>query len=305
MTLGVALFTILVGGTTVGNLLSFLKLDRPPFLSQMKEKQALLILKKTVKEKFTNLETQSLLSPEIIEKINQNYQSEIEQTSSDFESFRNSLREKSSHLNAQILWLEAIDMEKAHYQRAYDLGFLMARTLNRLQFTIDLRKQDIEEGKIPPHHYSFEVLKPKLEGYLASIVRRFSPNSTWLRQEQDAQIQSEYEFNLVMAKVSEKIIDKLEQSIQEEIFRAELGQDCLNYYQFVQEKALEKQQALDSQQPTLSQALQQKIAKQSALVNAHEKLEKMIKEGFVSEEMADKIKEQLTAGLLQAQLQKT
>ncbi|MGB5712844.1 MAG: Na+/H+ antiporter [Waterburya sp.] len=302
LTLGVALFTILVGGTTMENLLSFLKLDQPPLLNQMAEKETLLSLKKTVKETFVNLGKQPLLSlaPDIVEKLSHNYQSEIEHTSASLESFRDSLKEKSSQLNSQVLWLEAIAVEKRTYERAYDLGFLMPRTLDRLKFMINLREANIEEGKIPPRHYSFQSLKPQGEDSLASIIGRFSPQSKWLRQEQEAQMQSEYEFNLILAQVSEQIIEKIEKGIKAEIFRAELGQDCLNYYQFVREKALEKQQALASQQPALDRALQEKIAKQSALVKAQEELEEAIKEGFVSEEMAQKIKAELTATVAKA-----
>lgn len=44
----------------------------------------------------------------------------------------------------------AITIERQSYQRYYDSGFLIPRTLARLKLTINLREADIKEGKILP-----------------------------------------------------------------------------------------------------------------------------------------------------------
>ena len=192
--------------------------------------------------------------------------------------------------------LSAIAIEKKSYQRYYDSGFLMPRTLERLKLTISLREADIREGKIPPRH-PFELLRPQKPDLLTSIVRRFSPNSTWLRQEEDAQIQSAYEFDFAIAEVSKKIVSMIEQGISNKTFKPELGQDCLLYFQFLREQAVEKQQLLANQQPDLYQVLQQKMARQSLLIISQQKLDKYTELGYISEEMVANIKRELTASI--------
>ncbi len=46
MTLGVALFTILIGGTTTGKLISWLKIDEPPSLERLGKAQAIILAKR-------------------------------------------------------------------------------------------------------------------------------------------------------------------------------------------------------------------------------------------------------------------
>ena len=292
MTLGVTLFTILVGGTTVGNLLGFLKLNQPTLFNQITEKEALLDLQKEVREEFISLETESPWSSEIVEQISQTCQTEIDKSAASLENFKNSLREKPSQVNAQVLFLQAIAIERKSYQRYYDSGFLMPRTLDRLKLTINLREADITEGKIPPRH-PFELLGDQKPDLLTSIVRRFSPNSTWLRQEKDAQIQSAYEFNLALAEVSKKMISLIEQGISDGTLKPELGQDCLLYFQFLREQALEKQQVLASQQPDLYQVLQERMARQSVFCISQQKLDEYTELGYISEEMVGNIKAEL------------
>ncbi len=113
MTLGVALFTILVGGLTTGGLLHRLGLDQPPLVDQFIEKQALLSSKRLVVEQITNLEINSILSSEIVNDFLQKYQSQVTEAQVSLNQFNSHLQEESSSLNAQLIWLEMINWETA------------------------------------------------------------------------------------------------------------------------------------------------------------------------------------------------
>ncbi|MGK7917738.1 MAG: cation:proton antiporter [Prochloraceae cyanobacterium] len=302
MTLGVALFTILVGGLTTGKLLNRLGLDRPPLVNQISEQQALLAAKKRVIEQLNDLETRALLlSTDIVKALAQAYQSEVTQAQISLDDFNERLRQQSVTLNTQVLWLEIVDWERQIYTNFYESGVLSARTLNWLKFYTNLRQARIEEGKFPPPHFPLDYSRPAWKNFLVNLVRRFSPNSSWLQREEDLELESDYEFKIVVSKKSEIIIDRLENAVQKGVIASELAENCLKYYQFTQEKASNRLETLANQNPALDNAIQQRLVKQTALVEVQEQIKEMVNEGLINREMAEKISENITQSLSSVQ----
>ena len=301
MTLGVALFTILVGGLTTGVLLNRLGLDKPPLVNQISQQEALLASKELVIEQLTDLENRALLSTEIVKNLAQAYQSEVSQAQVSLDDFNARLRQKSVALNSQLLWLEIINWERQIYQNFYESGVLSARTLNWLKFSANLRQARIEEGKFPPPHFPLDYSRPAWKNFWVNSVRRFSPNSSWLQQEKELELESDYEFKIMVSKRSEIIIDRLQNAVQKGVIPAELAQNCLTYYQFSQEKASNQLETLASQNYALADAIQKRLVKQIALSEVQEQLKGKVKEGIINQEMAEKISENISQSLSRLQ----
>ena len=289
MTLGVALFTILVGGLTTGKLLHRLGLDQPPLVNQVSQQQMLLSSKKLIIEKLTDLEDDSILSTEIIQTLAQAYQPEVEREQASWDNFNQQLQQQSEVPNAQLLWLQIINWEKQIYLNFYESGFLSARTLDQLKFLSNLRETRIEEGKFPPPHYSSKYSNPLGNDLLVDLVRRFSPRSNWLQQQEERRLESDYQFNIIVSKRNEIIINRLENGVQKGVIPSELAENCLKYYQVAQEQVTNRQETLANQNPALDRALQKRIIKQSLLLQVEEKLEEKVNQGVINQEMREKI----------------
>ena len=303
MTLGVALFTILVGGLTTGTLLNRLGLDRPPLVKQISQQQALLVSKKLVIEQLTHLENRSLLSTEIIKTLAQAYQAEVSQAQVSLDNFNERLKQQHVGLNTQLLWLEIINWERVIYTNFYESCFLSRRTLDWLKFHCDLRQARIEDGKFPPPHFPLDYSRPAWENFSVNLVRRFFHNSSWLQQEENIELESDYEFKIVVSKSSEIIIDRLQNAVQKGAITSDLAQNCLKYYQFSQEKASNQLKTLANRNPALDRTIQQRLVRQIALVKVQEQLKEMVNKGIINQEMAEEISKNITQSLSSLQLE--
>ena len=297
MTLGVALFTILVGGLTTGKLLNRLGLDQPPLVNQISEQQMLLRSKKLIIDHLTDLQSKSLFSTEILQNLAQAYQPQVEQEQISLDNFTDRLQQQSQRLNAKLLWLQIIDWERQIYLNYYKSGFLSARTLDQLNFHSNLREARVEEGKFPPPHYSPNYSNPIGQDLLVDLVGRFSPNSNWLQQQKEQKLESDYQFNIMVRKRSQIIINRLENALQKGLISSELAENCLKYYQLSQEQANNRLQTLANRNPILNNALQTRMIKQLVLVQVEEKLEEKVNQGVIDQEIYAKIYEDITQSL--------
>ena len=298
MTLGVALFTILVGGLTTGGLLHRLGLDQPPLVDQLSEQQALLTSKKLVVEQLTNLESTSILSQELVNKILPKYQSQVEEAQVSLDSFNTRLQEKSSSLKAQLIWWEIINLEMSIELNFYESGFLSARTLNRLKFFNNLKIAKIEEKKLPPPHYFFHSSPTGKEDILLNFVRRFASQSRWVQQQIEEKLKSDYELMVILKRTSQVIIERIERASQEGAFPSDVAQDSLNYYQYIQERATSQLQELAQTNPALAQAIEQRLLKQFALVKVKEHIQEIVKQGKINSEISEKVLQNISQSLI-------
>ncbi len=262
---------------------------------------AILATKKLIIEQLTDLENRTLLSTDIVKNLAQAYQSQVTQAQVSLDDFNDRLRQQSVTLNTQLLWLEIVNWERQIYTNLYESGVLSARTLDWLKFYTNLRQAKIEEGKFPPPHFPLDYSRPAWENFLVNLVRRFSPNSSWLQQQEDIELESDYEFKIMVSKKSEIIIDRLQNAVQQGVIPSELAKNCLKYYQFSQEKGSNLLETLANQNPALDRTIQQRLVKQIALVKVQEQLKEMVKEGIINQEMAEKISENITQSLSRLQ----
>lgn len=296
MTLAVALFTIIIGGTTVGRLIHSLKLDLPSLANLLVEEQVTISVKKEIVEQLDQFKNTSILSEEIIERLKNNYENKVEESQTSLEQLESQLQNKSA-LNRQVLWLETVSLEKRGYEELHEEGFLSEKSLSKLNLFVTLKADNLQEETIPPSHLTLKDLQPRWEEILLKIARHFSPNSQWVQQQEDLEIKSFYELNVAIAVVSQKIIQRLQNFSQDttlrKTFTPELIQECLTDYQFYVDQALEKKQALAIRQPTIDQEIQKRLAKQMTLVKSENKLAERVREGLISQEVAEKIYDQL------------
>jgi hypothetical protein len=96
LTLSVALFTIISGGLTMGNLLHALKLDRPTILARLEELEAILKVKRQGFQQITKLESLPIFSQPALAELKQEYQQAVAQAETRLFAFWSEL---NSNLN--------------------------------------------------------------------------------------------------------------------------------------------------------------------------------------------------------------
>ena len=99
LTLGIALFTMLVPGTTIGKLIQKLQLNRSSKNDRLGRALALYIAKESAFEKFNQIKTNDYLFPDVVEKFTQKYQQETrkaKQSAIDLQTDQNFVQDWSS-----------------------------------------------------------------------------------------------------------------------------------------------------------------------------------------------------------------
>jgi CPA1 family monovalent cation:H+ antiporter len=79
LTLGVALFTILISGTTMQRLIHALKLDRSSIVDRIREGQARVVAKRQGLDQVAFLEKIKPVSREVRESLRQEYQQAVQE----------------------------------------------------------------------------------------------------------------------------------------------------------------------------------------------------------------------------------
>jgi len=289
MTLGVALFTILVGGTTAGNLIHFLKLDIPPLINTFAEKQVNLSVQQEAIQQFDILKKNPLLPSNVVANLEKEYEPRVEQARADLHQVQSQIQ-ADPDLNLRVLWLESLSIESQTYEDAYAQGILSVRTFNQLQFLVESKEDKINTGQILLPDRVSDYWQPSWEDCLSVLVAHFSPDSWWVQQERNAQIQSHYEFNLVVAAASQKVIEKFKEWKKMGLADPQLANNCINYYQKVWDKARELIQNTETQQQRLNLEVQRRIIQQVVSSKMKKHLERIERDGIVSEDILKNIK---------------
>ena len=118
-----------------------------------------------------------------------------------------------------------------------------------------------------------------------------------LQQQKDQKLESNYQFNLILRKRSEIILNRLENGVQKGLISSELAENSLKYHQLSQEQANNRLQTLTNRNPSLNHALQKRIIKQVVLVQVEEKLEEKVYQGVINQEMCEKISEDISQSI--------
>jgi CPA1 family monovalent cation:H+ antiporter len=292
MTLGVALFTILVGGLTAGPLIRRFRLDTPEPLVRLEEAQARFLAQQRATQRLRELQVwQPIFSTAFIgsEKF---WAARLEQASKDLLQTWKELKTPSD-LTLQAVWQQALQMEKWGYQEAHDQNILSKKSFDRLDFMLSLKDDAIRAGQIPPPALRSDALERPLEKKLGKLLEWL-----WFRNRSgpravDRVLQQHYEFDLAVAFISKRVAEhilQLSQQLAGETAPATF-EACAAWYADFSQEMLQRLEAQEDEHPELFQAIQQHVLRQAVQVSAQEKLDKLLADGIVSGAIVEKLAE--------------
>jgi monovalent cation:H+ antiporter, CPA1 family len=295
MTLGVALFTILVGGLTTGPLIRRFKLDTPEPVARLQAAQARFLAQQRASQRLGELEVWQPVCPEAFTGSQQFYAAQLQQASQDLLKTWKELGIPSG-LTIQTIWQQALHMEKRGYQEAHDQNMLTKKTFDRLTFLLHLKDDAIRAGRIPPRAPFSEDLERPLERGLSQLLEALSLNENG-PQHVDRVLKQHYEFNLAVAFVSERLAAEIRQLSQQLL--AQIDPEgfaaCADWYAATSQKMFQRLAAQEAAHPELFQAIQQHVLRQAVQASALERLAKLRTDGIISGAVAAKLAEKFAS----------
>ncbi|MDJ0536816.1 MAG: sodium:proton antiporter [Xenococcaceae cyanobacterium MO_207.B15] len=284
LTLGIALFTLLIPGTTIGKLIQTLQLNRPSILDRVGKALAMLIAKKEALQESSNLKTNDYFLPRVAEDFAQKCQQEVEQAK---QSLNNLLQELNlSKTEAeQVVWSEALAIEQQVYNELQDQGFISETVLAQLTLMMNLKSDAVQAGNLPPE---LSTVKP-IEVRLGNLLVKLFDGASWIEKIQANLIATEYEYLTFISYGCQQVPLRLRNLVADSGTSETAIENCLSHYEKIRQEKIEQAQAIVKQYPESAIAFQTKITDRVALVSQNQTIERLTSEGVISEAVAVQI----------------
>ena len=315
LTLGVALFTLLVPGTTIGNLIHRLKLDKPSILDRVSEAEANLFAKSSAQEEVKEMEHLLPFFPEVVSSLDEEYRQSVKEAEDALEKIYDELRQDQPLLR-QVLWLQAINLEQKGYGELYDRGLISEVALNKLHLAIDLERDSVLAGRIPPQlpqarlwSTQWERWATKLLGrlpgiggigkrrviarYGAKLLTQKASSKSARQRQRERQKRAKYEYDAAVAYVCEKVGQEILRLAGNCNVRQPVAEDCARAFRDRGELAAQELQGIASNAPELATNLQQGIAHRTAAYGELEAIERLEREGAIASSVAAQMRQVL------------
>ena len=285
LTLGVALFTLLIPGTTIGKLIQTLELNRPSILDQVGKVLAVLIAKREALKQSNRLDTMDYFSTTTVENFNQTYQQQVAQA-------EEALSELGQQLNLsevevqQVVWSQALAVEQQIYRELGDQGFVSQSVLAKLTLMMNLKTDAIQADQIPPEISDVQSIEMRLGNFLL----KFLEGSAWGKKIESDLVAARYEYLTFMAYACEEVPQRLRRMIADTgLSERDSMKNCIGYYEQKRQEIIQEAQATVKDFPDLAIASQKKISDRVALIAQNESVEHLASQGIISKVIAGEI----------------
>ena len=294
MTLGVALFTILVGGLTTGPLIRRFRLDTPEPLVRLEEAQARFLAQQRATQRLGELQAWRPLFPAAFAGSEKFWAARREQASQDLLRTWKELG-ITPGVTRRAVWQQALHMEKWGYREAHDQEMFSPRTFDRLDLMVDLKNDAILAGRMPPPALNSEALERPFEKGLFKVLGW--PWSRTGREPRyfDQVLKQHYEFDLAVAFIGQKVAEQVQQLGQQLAGQLDpaIFEVCAAWYASMSQERLTLLKAAEEARPEFFQAIQQYVVRQAVQVSARQRLAKLLADGIVSGTTVEKLAEGL------------
>ena len=283
LTLGIALFTLLIPGTTIGKLIQKFQLNRPSDLDRVGQALALVKAKRSALKEINNLQTNPYFLPDVTEEFSQNCQQEVNRAEESLRNLRQELNLQSKEI-AQLVWAEAIAIEQQVYQELQDRGFISNTVLAQLTLMMNLKSDAVQAGNLPPQLPSVKPLEVRIGNLLVN-----SFNGIWIEKIRTNLIATEYEYSTFIAYGCEQVPLRLKNFIADTDIAETAISKCVDYYDRTKQEKIAQAQAIVKDSSESAIALQTKILERVSLVVQNNTVEELAEQGVVSQSVLSQL----------------
>ena len=283
LTLGVALFTLLIPGTTIGKLIQKLQLNRPSDLDRLGQALVLLKAKQAALKELNNLQTNPYFLASVTEDLTQNCQREVDRAQESLIKLRQELNLPEKEVE-QLVWSEAIAIEQQVYQELQDRGFISKTVLAQLTLMMNLKSDAVQAGNLPPELPLVEPLEVRIGNLLINLF-----NNSWTEPIKANLIATEYEYLTFIAYGCEQVPLKLKNAIADSGISLKKIENCAAHYDRTRQEKIEQAQAIVKDSPESAIAFQTKILERVSLVVQNNTVAELAEQGVIGQSVVSQL----------------
>jgi CPA1 family monovalent cation:H+ antiporter len=281
LTLGVALFTLLIPGTTISRLMHRLGLDQPPVLEQVKLRLGRIVADQQALDDLaeTKVNTEVFFS-DLIDQMTAEQHQNLEQS-------QLSLRELVQQLNLepvnvqQLVWAIALSAESALYRRVYDAGLISPKVLNQVKLLVSLKSDAVKRGEIPPELDDIDPVEFRLQNLRYRLTEQYFPDSNALQKMRSQLLTAQYAYYAVQLFATQQVPRELKHIATAAKISDDTLQPCLEAYEQNRIEALAELKRIADENPAAAQLFQRDTLERLTQRTQNRLLKVMQEEGLV------------------------
>ena len=265
LTLAVVFFTAIVSGSTIGRLIRRLGLDIPALVDRVLRAQATLAVKQAALKQVDRAVFSGHFSHRLRRSLKQQYEREVAEQTAILERLRADPNYKWQGIDEQVLWLQALNLEQAAYRETYERGEISEAVIQELKLTLDLKRDAVRQGHIPP---PTEIVVPpdqRLSEAIAAAIERIAPNSSIAEAQRLQVLETQYECEAAVAEVASLVAAEVHQHQELAETSDAVVHNCRNTYRDMSVAAMRKLDRIAETYPEYAILLQRRMARATAL----------------------------------------
>ena len=281
LTLSVVFFTALVSGSTIGRLIHRLGLDIPDLVDRVLRSQAALAVKQAALNQIDKTVKPGHFSQRLRQSLKQQYELEVQEHREALQRLRADPRYKQQGIDIQLLWLQALNLEQAAFLQIYERGGISEAVMQELQLTINLKRDAVRRGEIPPPSELAVPPDVRLSDAMATLVERLAPKSALASAKRMQVLKTRYECEAAIADVASYVAGEVHQN--QDLVETSISavNTCRNIYREMSVRAMHNLDRLSELYPEYAILLQQRSARTTALDTELMALEHLQAEGDI------------------------
>lgn len=288
---GAVLFTLLVQGLSIKQLVRKLGLDQPTLADRLARLEGILSAKKLALDRIPELQTGGLFSHNIAENLRSKCKTSMEETHSQLEALRQEKLVKQKE--TQLVFFRSFAEEKTLYYEMFSKGHLSESAYRNLSYSIEMQIDAMRyQNGLPEYtlHPKEEKRKERFLNWLLIRVLRLPSLSEKLHATRTAR---EYEQVWGRYQSSTGVLNSLDVIMKQNPARADVVKEISNIYQRWNVVARERIDVIAEQFPEFVNSMQQRLAERMLIHAEREAIEEKERSGTISHGVAESILEKL------------
>jgi CPA1 family monovalent cation:H+ antiporter len=292
MTLGVAVFTILVSGSTIGRLVRWLGLDQLSKREELARVQARVFIQKETLELSKELEKRPFFEQSIVDELKQDYEQNLQQAEASAAKFWEKLRADPVQMR-QVFWLQVVQIEHHAYRELHDEGVISELALKKLSVMMNWKGDAVLSNQIPPPIAKTRTLETPLRKLIVNRLLLLIPKRYWLANRRIKELAFRYEYYAAIMYVSKKVVKIIKQLAHQQAVDEDVASQCIEFYEKNGDAALNWINTFVEDHPELAFPMQKQVIKRATLRRQSETLDSLADRGIIPEKDLENLREQL------------
>ncbi|HJZ81145.1 MAG TPA: cation:proton antiporter [Pyrinomonadaceae bacterium] len=289
--MGAVLFTLLVKGLTIENLVRRLGLDAPPIADRFSRLEALIAARKLALERLPDLLSVNLFNAVIADRLRSESLAKLLATKSELDNLTR--LEMNRNRQRRIAFLRAFAEERATYVELLDKGQLTEAAFRELTLAVDVQQDAMRYRGVYLISPIRQLHRHRLERFFLRALDRVKAGSRLAERIRLRRVALDYDVAWGEYQASGRVIAVLENLSRIEVIPNQVIEEVLNSYRERHQAAQQRLDDTAEQFPEFVNDLQEKLGRRLISLTEVAFVENQEGAGTLPESVADRLIEEL------------